>query len=148
MPHVSLITLGVDDLSRARAFYEALGWRRSAASVEGEVVFLQGGTVVLALYGRADLARDAGVASASAGTEAGTHAVALAVNLPDEADVDALLATAAAAGGRVTRPARRASWGGYSGYVTDPDGHLWEIAHNPLFPLDAEGRVELPDGSE
>jgi predicted lactoylglutathione lyase len=137
--HVSLITLGVDDLRRATGFYTALGWDRSGASVDGVVAFLAGGTVALALYGREALAADAGVTLSPA-----PSAVALAVNLPSEADVDALLATAVAAGGTVTKPAARADWGGYSGYVTDPDGHLWEVAHNPGFPLDGDGRVTLP----
>lgn len=139
MAHVSLITLGVADLDRATTFYEALGWRRSSASVDGTVAFLTGGAVVLGLYGRDDLAADAGTELAP-----GTGAVALAVNLPCESDVDDLIRTAVAAGAEVTRPAARADWGGYSGYVRDADGHLWEIAHNPGFPLDTDGRVTLP----
>jgi uncharacterized protein len=141
VPHVSLITLGVDDLERATRFYEAWGWRRSSASVEGTVTFLRGGAVVLALFGRDALAVEAGVPAAVAGP----GSVALAMNLGDEAAVDAALEAAVAAGGTVTRPAERADWGGYSGYVTDLDGHLWEVAHNPGFPLLDDGRVQLPD---
>lgn len=157
MPHVSLITLGVDDLAATAAFYEALGWHRSSASVDGVVTFLQGGNVALALFERDALAADAGLAaraaddgpSQGAGSSGGSGAshvgVALATNLPDEAAVDALLSAAESAGGRITKPAERAEWGGYSGYFTDPDGHLWEVAHNPGFGLLADGRVRLPD---
>ena len=139
MAHISLITLGVDDLDRATAFYEALGWRRSSASVDGTVAFLAGGTVALGLYGRDDLAADAGTR-----LPPGSGAVALAMNLPSEDAVDDAIRFAAGAGGEVTRAAERADWGGYSGYVRDPDGHLWEVAHNPGFPLDEDGRVTLP----
>jgi uncharacterized protein len=141
VPHVSLITLGVHDLERATRFYEAWGWRRSTASVQGTVAFLRGGAIVLALFGRDALAAEAGVPPAVAGLAS----VALAMNLGDEAAVDAALEAAVAAGGTVTRPAERADWGGYSGYVTDLDGHLWEVAHNPGFPLLDDGRVQLPD---
>jgi uncharacterized protein len=137
--HVSLITLGVSDLDRSTAFYEALGWQRSSASVAGEVTFLRGGTVALALWGRDALAADAGVPVTGA-----PGPIALAVNLPDPASVDALLGAAAGAGGRVTKPAERTDWGGYSGYLADPDGHLWEVAHNPHWPLDGDGRIDLP----
>lgn len=138
--HVSLVTLGVDDVERAAAFYEAWGWRRSPASVEGTVAFLLGGAVPLSLFGRDDLAGEAGVA---AGAPPG--AWALALNVPSETDVDERLAAAAAAGGTITAPATRADWGGYRGYVHDRDGHLWEVAHNPGFPLAGDGRVTLPD---
>ncbi|MEX2503511.1 MAG: VOC family protein [Egicoccus sp.] len=143
--HVSLVTLGVSDLARAEAYYTALGWQRSDASVEGVVSFMRGGAVVLSLFGRDDLAEDAGLAGA--GLAAGPAAVALACNLPDEVAVDAAIATAAEAGGRVVKPAVRAEWGGYSGYVADPDGHLWEFAHNFGFPLHPDGSVRLPDES-
>lgn len=141
MAHISLITLAVDDLTAATRFYEAMGWRRSAASVDGTVAFLRGGAVVLGLFGREDLAADAGVAP-SAG---GGPAVALAMNVPTEQVVDETLAAATRAGGRVSKPAHRTDWGGYSGYFEDLDGHLWEVAHNPGFRLMADGRVLLPD---
>ena len=141
MAHVSLVTLGVDDLDAATAFYEALGWTRSPASVEGTVAFLTGGAVVLGLFGREALADEAGVEFGGART---TGAMALAINLPSPEAVDDVLATAADAGARITRPAVAADWGGYSGYLTDLDGHLWEIAHNPGFPLAADGTVTLP----
>jgi uncharacterized protein len=113
--HVSLITLAVDGLVGATRFYEAMGWRRSSASVGGTVAFLRGGTVVLGLFGREGLAADAGV-SPSAG---GGPAVALAMNVPTEDDVDETLAAAAGAGGRVSKAAQRTDWGGYSGYFED-----------------------------
>lgn len=142
MAHVSLITLGVDDLADATRFYEALGWRRSSASVEGTVAFLRGGTVALGLYGREDLAADAGVPAASGGGPA----VALAMNVATEDAVDATLAAAAArAGGRITRQAQRTDWGGSSGYFDDLDGHLWEVAYDPGFELLTDGRIRLPD---
>jgi predicted lactoylglutathione lyase len=140
--HVSLITLGVTDLDRATAFYTALGWRRSSASVDGVVAFLQGdGAVTLGLFGRDALAIEAGVAAAAGEG----RSVALAVNLPTTDDVDRFVATVVASGGRVTAEPSRAEWGGYSAYVTDPDGHLWEVAYNPGFPLADDGSVTLPD---
>lgn len=142
MAHVSLITLGVEDLDRATVFYEAWGWRRSTASVDGVVTFLDGGTVVLGLFGREDLAVDANVAADAPGQHGN---LALAMNLPSRKAVDDALDTAVSAGGAVTRPAEVADWGGYSGYLRDPDGHLWEVAHNPGFALREDGRVVLPD---
>ncbi len=140
MAHVSLITLAVRDLDTSRVFYEALGWVASPASVDGTIVFLQGGTVVLALFGRDDFAGEVNQALSE-----GPAPIALATNVATPAEVDALLATAAQAGGRIVRAAAHADWGGYSGYVADPDGHLWEIAHNPGFPLGDDGRITLPD---
>ena len=141
MAHVSLITLAVDDLTAATRFYETMGWRRSSASVDDTVAFLRGGAVLLGLFGREDLATDAGVPPSSGGGPA----VALAMNVPTEQVVDETLAAAARAGGRVSKPAQRTDWGGYSGYFTDLDGHLWEVAHNPGSRLMADGRVLLPD---
>lgn len=142
MAHVSLITLGVDALEPATRFYEQLGWRRSSASVPDVVSFLQGDNVALGLFGRTDLADDANVRDDEI---AGVGAVALATNLAEETQVDALLEAAERAGGRITTPAKRAEWGGYSGYFVDLDGHLWEVAHNPFFPLHDDGSVELPE---
>lgn len=139
MAHVSLITLGVADLARTTAFYEAIGWEPSSASVEGVVTFLRGGTVALGLYGREALGEDARVELPGP-----PGAVTLAMNLPTPADVDDALATAEDAGARITKPAEPTDWGGYSGYFADPEGHLWEVAHNPGFPLDDDGRVRLP----
>ena len=142
MAHVSLITLGVDELEPATRFYEQLGWRRSSASVPDAISFLQGDNVALGLFGRSDLAEDASV---SDNEVVGGGAVALATNLADEAEVDALLVAVEQAGGRITKPAERAEWGGYSGYFVDLDGHLWEVAHNPFFPLREDGCVDLPE---
>jgi catechol 2,3-dioxygenase-like lactoylglutathione lyase family enzyme len=139
-PRLSLITLGVADVARSRRFYEALGWRASGASQAGEVAFFPGGGVVLALWGRADLARDAGLEDAG-----GFGGVALAHNARTRAEVDAILGEADAAGGRVLKPAVETSWGGYAGYFADPDGHPWEVAWNPHFPLGPDGSLQLPD---
>ncbi len=141
MVHVSMVTLGVDDLERATDFYLALGWEGSDVSVPGTVAFLRGGAIVLGLYGRDDLARDAGVEIVD---RAGSAGVALAMNVDSEGTVDRALRDAEAAGGTVTRPAARADWGGYSGYFADPDGHLWEVAHNPGFTLLEDGCLLLP----
>lgn len=140
MAHVSLVTLGVDDLVAATTFYEALGWVRSSASVDGEVAFLTGGAVVLGLYGRQALADEAQVEA----TTRGFGTIALAMNVHDEAEVDDAMATAARAGARLTRPAHATAWGGYSGYFADLDGHVWEVAHNPGFPLADDGTLTLP----
>ena len=138
---LSLVTLGVADLARSRRFYEdGLGWTASKASVAGEVAFYQLVGVALALWGRAALAADAGVPARSPGFAP----VALAQNVRTRAEVDAVLARAEAAGGRITKPAEDTSWGGRSGYFADPDGHLWEIAWNPGFRLTEEGALELP----
>jgi len=137
---VSLITLGVADLGRSAAFYERLGWERSVRKAEG-VAFFQTGGMVLALWPRAELAGDAGV------TDDGGdfHGMALAQNARSRAEVDAVLAEAAAAGATLVRPARETFWGGYAGYFADPDGFLWEIAWNPGFTLTENGDVILPE---
>lgn len=137
---LSLVTLGVADMGRARRFYcDGLGWRESAAGNES-VCFIDAGGVVLGLYGREALAEDAGISAEGNGFEG----FALAHNVAAEAEVDRVLAEAAAAGGSMVKPGEKVFWGGYSGYFADPDGHLWEVAYNPFFPLDAEGRVRLP----
>lgn len=136
--HVSMITLGVADLEASRGFYEALGWKNTKAS-QPTVVFLQGDNIVLGLYGREPLADDAGV---SADGE-GFRALSLAINLPSEADVDAVHARAVAGGAENVKPPQKVFWGGYSGYFADPDGHLWEVAHNPFAPLDETGAMRL-----
>ena len=137
-PRLSLITLGVGDVARARKFYEALGFKAGKASQES-VTFLDAGGVVLALFGRGPLAHDATVPDSAPGFSG----IVLAHNARSEADVDAALAEAVAAGAKLIKPAAKTFWGGYSGYFADPDGHLWEVAHNPYFKLDADGRVAL-----
>ena len=137
-PRLSLITLGVADVPRARKFYEALGFKAGSGS-QDSVAFLDAGGVVLALYGRASLAEDAAVEDSAPGFSG----VALAHNARSEADVDKALADAVAAGAKLIKPAGKTFWGGYSGYFADCDGHLWEVAHNPYFTFDADGRVIL-----
>lgn len=139
--HVSLITLGVTDVERSSRFYEALGWERSGDSVPDVVSFLRGGASVLGLFGRDALAEDAGN-SPLAGAPA---AVSLATNVSAPDVVDALLDAAERAGAEVVKPGEATAWGGYSGYFTDPDGHLWEVAHNPGWDLLDDGRVTLGD---
>jgi catechol 2,3-dioxygenase-like lactoylglutathione lyase family enzyme len=136
---VSLITLGVADIGRARKFYEALGWR--GQEVE-ETVFFQAGGSALVLWGREKLAADAGLEEAGAD---GFGGVALAQNVRSRQEVDAAMAAAGAAGARITKPAAETFYGGYAGYFTDPDGHTWEIAWNPGFTLAGDGSLELPD---
>ena len=136
---ISLITLGVDDLARSRGFYEALGWQ--GQEVE-ETVFFQAGGSALVLWGRDKLAADGQVPPGGGG---GFGGMALAQNVRSSTEVDQILATAAAAGATITRPAGPTSYGGYAGYFADPDGHIWEIAHNPGFALADDGSLELPD---
>lgn len=138
-PRLSLVTLGVADVARARQFYEAMGFRASSAS-NANVVFFDAGGVALALFGRAALAQDAHTAD----SVPGFSGVTLAHNVASEAEVDYVLAEAVRCGARLVKPGQRVFWGGYSGYFADPDGHLWEIAHNPFFPRDATGRIVLP----
>lgn len=138
-PRVSLITLGVADLARARAFYEKLGFKASSAGGD-EVVFFQAGALALCLFPRESLACDAKVSAAGDGF----RAIALAHNVRAKEGVDAAIAEAEAAGATVVKPAEDAPWGGRSGYFADPDGHLWEVAWNPHFPLAADGALSLP----
>ena len=137
---VSLITLGVDDLAKSTAFFERLGWRRSVAKAQG-VAFFQCGSIAVSLYPRAELARDAGI-PAQGGRFGG---IAIAYNARSKDEVDIVLAEAKSAGADIVKPAQDAFWGGYSGYFRDLDGHLWEVAWNPEFPLDASGAVRLPE---
>lgn len=136
---LSLVTLGVADLARARTFYEALGWR--GQEVE-ETVFFQAGGLALVLWDRAMLAADCGVADVRAG---GFGGIALAHNVRSDAEVDDVLAAAGRAGGVVTRPGGPSAIGFHSGVFADPDGHLWEVAHNPGFTLAEDGSLVLPD---
>lgn len=136
---LSLVTLGVTDVARARRFYEDLGW--SGQQVQ-ETVFLQAGGIVLVLWSRAALAADAGVADDDG---SGFGGVALAHNVRYRQDVDDVLADAVAAGAVVTVPAHETFYGGYAGYFTDPDGHVWEIAFNPGFALAEDGSLTVPD---
>ncbi|MGA8274616.1 MAG: VOC family protein [Candidatus Sulfotelmatobacter sp.] len=141
---ISLVTLGVADLNRSRDFYERLGWRRSMAKTEG-VVFFQAGGMALALYPRPDLAKDANIAADINEDAQGFSGTALAYNARNRAEVDSVLAEAKAAGAKILKPAQEAFWGGYSGYFSDPDGFLWEVAWNPSFPIAADGSIQIPD---
>jgi uncharacterized protein len=135
---ISVVTLGVDDLPRARAFYEALGWR--GQEVE-ETVFFQAGPVALVLWGRGKLAADSGVP----GLGKGFDGVTLAQNVRSSAEVDEIVAAARGAGATVTREPAPTFYGGYAGVFLDPDGHAWEIAYNPGFALADDGALVLPE---
>lgn len=140
-PRISLITLGVDDLERAQGFYEAIGWKRAKASVAGEVAFYQAGGSGLVLWGWRKLAGDAQVAPWGEGFRRS----ALAHNVRTRDEVDQVLAAAADAGGLITKPGEDSPhFEGRSGYFSDPDGHLWEVAWNPSFPLAADGSLSFP----
>jgi uncharacterized protein len=136
---ISLVTLGVTDLPRARTFYERLGWRGQEVD---ETVFFQAGGMALVLWGADKLADDVGI---STSRSTGFRGMTLAQNVRSRADVDAILAVAESAGGTITRPAGDTFYGGYAGYFTDPDGHTWEVAHNPGFALADDGSLTLPD---
>ena len=139
---ISLITLGVDDLARSKAFYEALGWK--GQEVE-ETVFIQAGGLAVVLWGRAALAEDAGIEPVPDRTAFG--GIALAHNVRSPGEVDEIMVTAQAAGATITRAAQPTSYGGYAGSFADPDGHLWEVAHNPGFALSEDGARTIPDFS-
>jgi uncharacterized protein len=134
---LSLVTLGVADLTRSRAFYEALGWT-TGAEPDDEVVFFQAGGMIVALWGRGELADDSGVEDAG-----GWGGVTLAHNVRLPQEVDVVLAEARAAGATIARPGGATFWGGYSGVFVDPDGHPWEVAHNPHWTLAEDGSVSV-----
>jgi len=134
---VSLVTLGVGDLARARRFYEALGWATDSAQ-EDDVVFFQAGGLILGLWDRARLAEDSGVADSG-----GWGGVTLAHNVRSAADVDRVVEEARSAGATVVREPGETFWGGYSAAFLDPDGHPWEVAFNPDWTLEADGSVRL-----
>ena len=137
---ISLITLGVHNLATSTAFYEALGWQRSMRQAEG-VSFFQCGGLAFALWPWTSLAADAGISP----ERSGVGGFALAYNTRTREEVDAVLAEVAALGAVIVKPAGEVFWGGYSGYFSDLDGHLWEVAWNPGFALDAAGAVTLPE---
>ncbi len=137
---LTMVTLGVADVARSTTFYESLGWRRSSAS-EATITFFTMQGSVLGLYGWEALADDAQVAADGHGF----RGVTCALNCDGPDEVDVVFAEWVAAGAEVVKHPEAVEWGGYSGYVADPDGHLWEIAHNPFSPNDAAGRMQLPD---
>jgi uncharacterized protein len=134
---LSLVTLGVADLARARSFYAALGWRTGAAPAD-DVAFFQSGGMIVALWGRDQLAEDSGVEDAG-----GWGGVTLAHNVRSPEEVDAVIAEAEKAGARIARPGGKTFWGGYSGVFVDPDGHPWEVAHNPHWTIAEDGSIRL-----
>jgi uncharacterized protein len=133
---VSLVTLGVADLARARAFYETLGWELHWT--DDDVAFYQAGGMVLALWGRDKLAADSGVQDGG-----GWGGVALAYNTRSAEEVDAVIAEAEAAGAMIPRHGAPTAWGGYSGVFVDPDGHPWEVAHNPGWTVREDGSISM-----
>ena len=137
-PRISIITIATDDLDRAVRFYEGMGLKRHAGITEG-VAFFQMGGAILGLFPRKDAEADSGVTFAGS-----PSAVYLAYNTRSDAEVDEVLAAAERAGGKIVKPAGKAFWGGWYGYFADADGHVWEVAHNPAFPIDADGNISLP----
>jgi uncharacterized protein len=137
---VSMVTLGVADVERSRTFYEELGWRGQTTQ---ETVFFPAGGMVVVLWSRRELAADAGLQEAGSGEA--FSGIALAHNVRSAAEVDAVVATAESAGAQVTRRPRETFYGGYAGCFRDPDGHLWEVAWNPGFPMSESGSVTVPD---
>jgi catechol 2,3-dioxygenase-like lactoylglutathione lyase family enzyme len=134
---LSLVTLGVADLSRARAFYEALGWTTGASPAD-DVVFFQAGGMIVALWSREQLAEDSVVEDFG-----GWGGVTLAHNVRSPEEVDAVIAEAEQAGATIGRPGAATFWGGYSGVFRDPDGHPWEVAHNPRWTIAQDGSTRL-----
>ena len=134
---LSLVTLGVSDLGRARRFYEALGWT-TGASPDDDVVFFQAGGMIVALWGRDQLAEDTVVSDSG-----GWGGITLAHNVRTSAEVDSVLSEAERAGASIPRPGGETFWGGYSGVFVDPDGHAWEVAHNPHWTIGADGSIRL-----
>lgn len=137
---MSLVTLGVDDVERSARFYEDLGMKRHMRKMEG-VAFFDAGGAALSLYGRESLMKDAGLREMAKGSGSANPAC----NVRSEKEVDAMLAAAESAGGKIIKPGYRIFWGGYIGYFADPDGHIWEIAYNPGFSFDERGQVVLPE---
>ena len=135
---VTLITLGVRDLARSRAFYRALGWQPARATEEVSFYQMQGSA--LALFGLDDLAQDMGQPVEALGR----GAITLAQNFPTEAEVDAAWEQAVMAGAQAVKPPQPTAWGGYSAYFADPDGHVWELTMNPFWPLSPDGSLTLP----
>jgi predicted lactoylglutathione lyase len=138
---ISVVTLGVSNLERSRAFYQKLGWQSDSKPEEG-VVFFQAGCMVLALWTRKELAEDSAVQDSG-----GWGGVALAYNVGSPEDVDQSLVEAKAAGATIGREGGKTFWGGYNGIFIDPDGHPWEVAHNPFWTLHEDGSIELPKPS-
>jgi uncharacterized protein len=140
--NLSLVTLGVANLPRSVSFYETLGFRRKAKDSVG-VGFFQAGACAIAVWPSDELAKDANMASE--GMADTFRGLALAWNCGSKSAVDKVIKRAQTAGAKVRKPAQDVFWGGYSGYFTDLDGHLWEVAYNPHFPMAEDGRLQIPD---
>jgi catechol 2,3-dioxygenase-like lactoylglutathione lyase family enzyme len=138
---LGIVTLGVADLARSVAFYEALGWERRSASIDGVIAWFGTADTNVGLFPWHELAEDARL---PAEPRARFGGITLAINVDTPAEVATSLDSAVAAGGTLLKPATVADWGGTSGYFADPDGHPWEVAHNPGFPIDEGGRVRIP----
>ncbi len=138
--HATIVTLGVADVAASTAFYEGLGFHRSSTS-QDSVSFFRAGALVLAVFGRDDLAHDAAVPAEGSGF----RGISLVMNLSSADEVDAEYARWVSLGATPVKAPESVFWGGYSSYLADPDGHLWELAHNPYLPLRADGSAELPD---
>lgn len=141
----SIVTLGVSDLGRAAKFYRELGWEQRGDLADGIIWFKTSGSWI-GLFDHACLAEDATLEATPAHELPAFRGITLALNLASEDEVDLSFARVHDIGGRIVKPAKRTEWGGYSGYFADPDGHVWEIAHNPGFPIDDAGRIEIGAG--
>ncbi|MGH6793585.1 MAG: VOC family protein [Methyloceanibacter sp.] len=139
--HISLITLGVADIAKASSFYERLGFVKSKTASQDDVSFFHAGPIVLALWSREAQKEDANAAE----LWTGNGGIVVAQNVASESEVDAAMVRAEAAGANILKPATKTFWGGYNGYFADPDGHVWEVAFNPFWPLDENGRIDLPE---
>ena len=137
---ISIVTLGVEDVARSAAFYEALGWERASSSMD-EIVWFRTTDSWLGIFGRADLAADANLPRDGSRGEFG--GITLAINVETVEAVDAALAEAVAAGGSLLKPGTELPFG-YGGYFADPDGHPWEVCYNPSFPIGPDGRIAIP----
>lgn len=138
---LGIVTLGVSDLDRSVAFYTALGWERCRSSIEGVIVWFRTADTNLGLFPYDELAKDATIGKVERGSFGG---ITLAMNVESAEDVGRFLQEAKGAGASIVKPATKADWGGTSGYFADPDGYLWEIAHNPSFPIGDDGRLTIP----
>lgn len=143
-PGITLVTLGVENVERAGAFYERLGWRRSKGASQAAIMFFALNNLALALFPRDALAADAGLDPGAAGQPRQFSGVTLAQNHGSRSAVDSVIAGARAAGADIVKSPCDTAWGGYHGVFADADGHIWEICHNPFFPLSANGTVTLP----
>jgi catechol 2,3-dioxygenase-like lactoylglutathione lyase family enzyme len=140
--NVSVVTLGVADLARSARFYRDLGWEQRGDQAQG-ITWFKTATAWIGLFGYDALAEDTRLEPTPQDELPAYRGITLALNLPSESAVDLAFARVVEVGGRIVKPPERAEWGGYSGYFADPDGHLWEIAHAPGFPIDESGRIEI-----